>query len=51
MFKSSIFYDKYQLVGLPSDIYLENNFVISTSLVQTYFYANCDFIILLKDFY
>lgn len=51
MFKPSIFYDKYQFVGLPSNIYLENNFVILTSPIQTYFYANCDFIISFKDFY
>lgn len=38
--KQSIFYDKYQLIGLPLYAYFEDAFVILTGQAQTYFYAN-----------
>ena len=50
MFKLSIFHNKYQLVDLSSDAYLESASVILTSQAQTYFYANHDSITSVEDF-
>ena len=49
-FKLSIFYDKCQLVGLPSDAYLEGASVMLTGQAQTHFYANRESIVSFDDF-
>lgn len=50
LFKPSVFYNKYQLIGLLLNAYYKNTSVILTNEVQTYFYANCNFIISFKNF-
>ena len=49
-FKLGIFHDKYQLVGLPSDAYHEDTFVMLTSQAQTHFYVNRKSIVSFDDF-
>ena len=49
-FKLSIFYDKCQLVGLPSDAYLEDASVMLTRQAQTHFYTNCKSIVSFDNF-
>lgn len=49
-FKLSIFYDKYQLISLSPNAYLEGTSVMLTGQAQTCFYAIQDSIISFEDF-
>lgn len=51
IFKLDIFYDKCQFVGLFLDVYLKVISIMSTGLVQTYFYTSYKSIILFDQFY
>lgn len=50
IFKLSIFYNKYQLVALILDAYLENISIILIGQANTHFYSNWKFIVLFNDF-
>lgn len=50
IFKLSIFYDKCQFISLYLETYFESAFVMLISQVKTYFYVNCEFILLFNDF-
>lgn len=50
-FKLNVFYNKYLFIYLLLDIYFQAIFIMLTSQIQIYFYANYDFIILFKYFY
>lgn len=50
IFKLNIFYNKCQLITVPSNAYLEDVSVIFTEYAQTHFYANRESNLLFNDF-
>lgn len=50
IFKQNIFYDKYWLISLPSNIFFKGTFIILISQTYTHFYTHYDSIIWFKDF-
>lgn len=50
IFQLNIFYNKYQLVGLLSDAFLEIVSIILTDKTYIHFYLNCDFLYYLRIF-